>query len=220
MPFFKLKNKVILFIHIPKAAGSSVEKILEFNDIEQSFLIQKKNHISSISPQHFTREDYRIFFNKNFFDHSFAIIRDPIERFRSAFIFNSHKIPPIISVNKFLDLLCKKDFFYKNFDNHFVPSSRFINSETKLFFMDKHGAFINDIVVYLSTKFDRKISLPENNHINSINEKKVSTNFFKTLIKRTLQRSPGSLYSQDIEYKIKEIYAEDYFLINQILKND
>lgn len=218
MPFFKIKNKVILFIHIPKAAGSSVEKILEFNEIEQSFLIQKKNHISSISPQHFTNDDYELFFKKNFFDNSFAIIRDPIERFRSAFIFNSHKIPPIISINKFLDLLQKKNFFYKNFDNHFVPSSRFINSKTKLFYMDKESTFINDIIVYLNTKLDQEILLPSNIHINSTNDQKVSTNFFKTFIKKTLQRSPGSLFSQDIESKIKETYAEDYSLIERICK--
>lgn len=220
MPFFKIKDKIVLFIHIPKAAGSSVEKILKFNEIEQSFLIQKKNPISSVSPQHFTHDDYKLFFSKNFFDYSFTVIRDPIERFRSAFIFNSHKIPPILTVNNFLDLLKKNNFFYKRFDNHFVPSSRFINSETKLFLMDKNNTFINDIRMYLNTKLDQKILLPEESHINSANDKKVSTNVFKTFIKKTLQRSPGSLYSQNIENKIKDIYAEDYALIDKILKND
>ena len=86
--------------------------------------------------------------------------------------------------------------------------------------MDKNNTFINDISMYLNAKLDKQILLPEESHINSANDKKVSTNFFKTFIKQTLQRSPGTLYAQHIENKIKDIYAEDYALIDKIFKND
>ena len=77
------------FAHIPKCAGSSIEHYLENHNIKLAFLdrtfdaASKSWNISS--PQHIDGYSLSRLFPGDFFDLGFAISRDPITRFISAF---------------------------------------------------------------------------------------------------------------------------------------
>ena len=101
MPIIKVNSVLLYFSHIPKCGGSSVENFLaQFSDsivfLDSKFLA-RKNTWSSSSPQHIDGLSLnRLFKDKNFFDFYFAIVRDPISRYKSAFMFQKHienKIP-------------------------------------------------------------------------------------------------------------------------------
>jgi len=144
MPIIKTKGLVIYFSHIPKCAGSSVETFLDnFCDavvfLDRKFL-SNKNRWSLSSPQHIDGYSLKKIFNsRNFFDFYFAVVRDPISRFKSAFVFQKYirkKIPGDLSINKFISLIIdKKILLYGYCDNHFLPMVDFLmpNARYKIF---------------------------------------------------------------------------------------
>tara|TARA_B110000879_G_scaffold200168_1_gene273861 strand:+ start:882 stop:1403 length:522 start_codon:yes stop_codon:yes gene_type:complete len=117
MPIFNIGNKRILFIHIPKTGGTSIERIL--NDFQDKpcildFFKPNKNILygkhESFHMQHLTAK--QIFNNFNFkvedFDLIFTIIRDPHQRLISEMnwrgCYLEKKIRIINIINAFLGL--------------------------------------------------------------------------------------------------------------------
>lgn len=78
MPIFQHSTKGrVLFAHIPKTGGSSVEKWLQATGYE----LDKINYWASDKAQHATREVYEEWGE---FDYKFAVVRHPLTRFVSA----------------------------------------------------------------------------------------------------------------------------------------
>ena len=84
MPIFRVSGKNILFIHIPKAGGTSVETFLSGLSSE-SF----RNHHNTANlpcvPQHFHRDLINTLFAAEFFDYSFCVTRNPYRRTLSEY---------------------------------------------------------------------------------------------------------------------------------------
>jgi len=151
MPYFKNDEVNILFIHIPKAGGSSVEKYLEkkysiklnnsslYGFPDEDF---KKQHkiISEYPLQHYTYNDIydaRDSFNVKFNDAKiFAVVRNPYARLISDLFFFSliksttdkNEIPRII-----------RRYIVRNKENHSIPQCRYIT--------DKNGYLIKNITI-------------------------------------------------------------------------
>tara|TARA_B100001175_G_scaffold95816_1_gene81163 strand:+ start:448 stop:1074 length:627 start_codon:yes stop_codon:yes gene_type:complete len=133
MPILTKNNKICHFVHIPKCAGSSIEHYCEKEDIKIAFLDRTLN--SSLqswnisSPQHIDGYSLSRLFPVDFFDLGFAVVRDPISRFLSAFkhqLFQK-KIPSNTSINLFIkDELLNLSNEIGAFDNHFLPQSKFL----------------------------------------------------------------------------------------------
>jgi len=144
MPIIKVNGVLLYFSHIPKCGGSSVENFLaQFSDsivfLDRNFFTHKKTWNTS-SPQHIDGLSLnRLFKDKNFFDYYFAIVRDPISRFKSAFMFQKHiekKIPKDISINEHISLIKdEKISLFSYCDNHFLPMIHFFmpNTEYRIF---------------------------------------------------------------------------------------
>ena len=140
MPIIKVNGVLLYFSHIPKCGGSSVENFLgQFSDsivfLDRNFL-SHKNPWSTSSPQHIDGLSLnRLFKHKKFFDFYFAIVRDPISRFKSAFMFQKHienKIPKDISINEHISLIKnQKISLFGYCDNHFLPMLHFFMPNTK-----------------------------------------------------------------------------------------
>jgi len=146
MPYFKNKYVNILFIHIPKTGGSSLEKYFsnKFNILLNDkslymFLnsnIKTKNniHIHS-SLQHMTLQTiikYKFFFNINFNKIKIiTIVRNPYQRIISDLFFFS-KITVNSSTEEVFDII--KTYLVSDLDNHNIPQYMFITDNNKKLF--------------------------------------------------------------------------------------
>jgi hypothetical protein len=141
MPYFKNNNINILFIHIPKTGGTSLEKYFcnKFNfKLDNTVLYSPTNHnlnnIINSSLQHMTYETiikYNNIFNINFNNITvISIVRNPYERIISdLFFFN------LININntkKEIYKTIKKYILNDKLDNHNIPQYKFITTNNKL----------------------------------------------------------------------------------------
>lgn len=122
MPIF-IKHKKV-FIHIPKTAGSSIEKQFELNNDKRIFHSESV-YINGHSPQHSTFKEllnWRLIPNDF---QVFAVIRHPYERFVSEYNYRNTKNNP-----ENLDSFCNRLLgLFRNeydWDNHHLSSSDFI----------------------------------------------------------------------------------------------
>ena len=197
MPVYSKKNKHILFIHIPKSGGSTLSKVLQNEDWDESFCIRNKplRNIKYLncSPQHFHNEIIKEIFNINKFEKIFTIVRNPFERLKSEYYWQlKQKIISNISpqdwLNNILEEYKENKFIY---DNHIRPQNEFIFEKAKIFKleegMDKVFKFILG-----------------HNIITTNKEIKLKKSDYKILIENEFLK---------LKTKIKDFYAEDYKML-------
>lgn len=89
MTVFIRDNARILYVHVPKTGGTSIELFFEKNGFAVSFLDRGgKNSIVPMmkcSPQHLHAEALRAIFHVNRFTYSFMTVRNPIDRLLSEY---------------------------------------------------------------------------------------------------------------------------------------
>jgi len=84
MPLARIGDVVLFFVHIPKTGGSSIEAYLRAKGalaLEGS----RRYGWSRTTPQHLHREIYAEWVPPEFYDHGFAVLRDPKARLMSEF---------------------------------------------------------------------------------------------------------------------------------------
>jgi hypothetical protein len=153
MPYFKNENMNLLFIHIPKTGGSSIEEYFKrkFNFIlnEESLFTAFGKRFNGISYQHQTYID--IYDNREFFKINFnnikimAIVRNPYDRIVSDLFFfkliNSNSTPEEVY------LKIKDNFLVKTYDNHPLPQHKYV--------IDKNGNLIDNIIIIKNEHLDQ-----------------------------------------------------------------
>lgn len=92
MPICTCGRTVIFFSHIPKTGGSSIEAYLSEKG-KLTLLGEPK--IDGVHRQHLTRDQLATLPDLPAFDHSFAVIRDPVSRLASEFIWRSEPLKPL-----------------------------------------------------------------------------------------------------------------------------
>jgi hypothetical protein len=85
MPLYQLNSRNLLFIHVPKTGGKSVEEFLKGLSGGQALFHPKKQDIFPCSPQHMHAEALAMLFGNRFLDHSFMVVRNPYRRFVSEY---------------------------------------------------------------------------------------------------------------------------------------
>lgn len=152
MPIFRHDGAIYLFAHVPKSGGSTVEHGLQDAGIKMSFLDAdwlgpNVPDWNRSSPQHVPRNVLARLFDPDFFDHSFAFMREPVDRFLSAFNFNRSlgHIPRRQGLRRFLDRLERSDNHFENrFDNHFLPADRIVPETCTIFHLENGFAPLSD----------------------------------------------------------------------------
>jgi hypothetical protein len=142
MPAFRLGEKRILFIHIPKAGGTSVKNWLSEHSAES--LYQKHRPILfPCVPQHFHGDILNTLFASGFFDYSFCISRNPYDRIVSEYNYRitrprlKNKIFPKPSFDRWLTSAINKyakDPFVHS--NHIRPQHEFLIDGTEAFALE------------------------------------------------------------------------------------
>lgn len=142
MPYFKKNDTNLLFIHIPKAGGTSLQlyfsekyniplnnKSLYGHFIEKHKL-QNKINASLQHMKYLTIFEYKDFFGINFDNiNIITIVRNPYERIISD-LFWSKKISIDTSKDKVFDII-KTYVLSNNLDNHNIPQYLFITDDNK-----------------------------------------------------------------------------------------
>ena len=138
MPFISYNKKNILFVHIPKTGGSSVEAWMEQHGKLNLFSVGKPQSVNC-TPQHLRFWDLRQLFDPGFFDYAFTIVRNPFHRLESEY-----RMRMIVQeeqqVGRHTDfaiwLHAQLDAFERNpfhLDNHMRPLWNFTADRTEVF---------------------------------------------------------------------------------------
>lgn len=139
MPAFRIGDKLILFIHIPKAGGTSIKSWLASHAPEN--LYQKhRPEVFPCVPQHFHGELLDTLFAPGFFDYSFCVTRNPYDRILSEYNYRitrpklRNKILPKPPFDRWLKGALTK--YKKNtyvYSNHVRPQHEFLIEGTEVF---------------------------------------------------------------------------------------
>jgi hypothetical protein len=139
MPLFRIQNKLILFIHIPKSAGTSMMSWLSKQAPENLYLKHRMPKLPLV-PQHFHGELLNALFAPGFFDYSFCVTRNPYARALSEYNYRitrprlANRILPKPSFDRWLGTTLRR---YKAdpyiFTNHIRPQHEFPIDGTEVF---------------------------------------------------------------------------------------
>ena len=219
MPIFKTSSGYIYFSHIPKCAGTSIENYINgINNNSIFFLDRTFNSTSplkewsSSSPQHILGDAIPMLFGKKFFSEYFAVLRDPLERFKSAFFFQFYKQKTLREskdINHFIIDHLTKNYLKQGWcDNHFQPQTKFLIPEKNynLFLMNKKGMknlkkFLDTLLLHES--FEKEF--PKDN----ILPKKFSKEKDKIILNENSIGILNKLYKNDFDL-IKKIEEDNY----------
>lgn len=142
MPVFKHGGRCVLFVHIPKTGGTSIEKFFKVRKVKVGLSSQALHgpgrHGFPCSPQHFHIEVLAEMFPAGFFDARLAVVRHPVDRVLSEY---RHRMGILIRNGKSTPSFEKwlragfrrvsKDPYFK--DNHFRPQTGFLDRQTEVY---------------------------------------------------------------------------------------
>lgn len=138
MPFIQHNGKRILFIHIPKAGGTSVESWMKGIAPLKLFSMGIP-HASRCTPQHYRMQDIQALLGEGFFDYAFTIVRNPYDRIASEYRMQAQlakngfwkglpEFSPWIEEN--LDRQKREKF---HLGNHLRPQWEFLGKDVEVF---------------------------------------------------------------------------------------
>ena len=162
MPVFMKENRKVLFIHIPKTGGTSIEKIFTDGGWSMSFFDGggrgSINGVLKCSPQHFHADILTSLFELSSFDAVFMLVRDPLSRLVSEF--NWRRQHALIAGNCELNEWLKQAILsYEHdpfiFDNHIRPQCQFELPGADIF---KLESGISEVALWLSEKLEVEFS--------------------------------------------------------------
>lgn len=176
MPIFRTTNKDILFIHIPKAGGTSVEKFFYANQFAVLFIdhagnkaqyMNSLNNLTKCSPQHMHGDLLKSYFDLSKFSSIFTMVRHPVEKIVSEYNYRM-KIAKIekkknIEINTWINeaiQACSSNPYI--YDNHLRPQWHFLLDNCKVFKLEDgmHSKWVESVEKYCNVKFSiRKVKV-------------------------------------------------------------
>lgn len=135
MPIFIKDDRSLLFIHVPKVAGTSIERRLVRAGWKMTFRATRRTEgdrflLRRVSPQHYHGSMLRDLFKLDRFDAVFTFVREPVARFRSEYAFR-HRRPggdgSAATVNEWTERMLRT--YETNpfvLDNHLRPQHEFL----------------------------------------------------------------------------------------------
>lgn len=156
MPIYRANSKLILFSHVPKCGGTSVKAYLDARlgspALDDRGYLRSPETVpwNQTSPQHIDARSLSRVFPANFFDARFAVVRHPVKRIASVYLYQRYKerkIPKWMTFGLWLRTL---EWTLKNrpfaYDNHIRPQVDFLDEDTRVFRLEDG---MEDIEQYL-----------------------------------------------------------------------
>lgn len=135
MPLYRNADKVILFIHIPKTGGSTVENVLRAAGAAQALKGHKRVGFSHSTPQHMQWTVTRQWIPQSFYDYSMAVVRNPFARIASEYRWRvGMSSAPLPDFNKWIASRFRA-YETDNYilDNHIRPQNHFVGKDVDVF---------------------------------------------------------------------------------------
>lgn len=205
MPIYYNKNKTLLFIHIPKCAGTTIEQILRSKS-ELELLHNTGGGVGlDCNPQHFHREPLESLIRNVNEVQSFTVVRNPLLRIISEYTFSKARFENNrknkyfsvdVAINNYINSFWKKPYFS---DNHIRPQIEFLLENTDIFRLEDG---IDNIVEYINRTYLNSCS----NQILYDNSRKNKSYKDKDLV-----------ISLDTIKKVEEFYKYDYLAFGYAL---
>ncbi|MCK9795020.1 sulfotransferase family protein [Isoptericola sp. 4D.3] len=201
MPVFTKDERNVLFIHVPKTGGSAVEKHFVADGWEMSYHDGRMpkgypNYLRRCTPQHMHGALLKEIFRLRRFDAVFAVVRDPVARFRSEYVMR-HKQELTTNADA-VEAWAEERFekFASNpyvHDNHIRPQVEFLVKQAHVYRLEDG---LDAAVADLNARHD--LGLPS-----------------EVARVRTSERTRG-ISSKDVEVsasleaRLEEFYADDF----------
>ncbi len=204
-----LREKKIIFVHVPKTGGSSIEKVLGLhpNDVKDCnyFLSGTNYHLQHLTLQEIEKiliEDGEVISEYSVI----GMVREPIDRMLSEFRWRkkiNHKIVKDLDVNEFIDSIYNRLSSGEYIDSHFTEQSKYFELSQNSHFssidiLKYEDGF--DVVAELLKKVipNREFTIPKVNHTNhiDINRAHLSAQSIDKIM---------TLYKNDFEQFYKEL---------------
>jgi hypothetical protein len=133
MPVFRRDGRSFLFVHVPKAGGSALERVFATSGWKTHYRDPKEagpsmNKLRRCSPQHMHRAMLETLFRMELFDGVFMTVREPLARFRSEFAMRN--TDDVAAEPYRVDAWADRSFLQYAadpfvFDNHLRPQAEF-----------------------------------------------------------------------------------------------
>lgn len=197
MPLYSTHN--LFFIHIPKCAGTTIEKALDMQKEEFFFSKNRFNTLLKVSPQHFTYKNLKTICNLDKFK-LFTVVRNPYDRIVSEYKYIQNgeneywKDFKNLNFDLFIEKIFLLDEFkrYDLFDSHFNLQYNFIEDGEDLIKLFKYES-LQEAFDWLNLITDSTIAFPHER-----NSEKMHYSFYYKY-KRTID-IVSEFYKKDLEY--------------------
>ncbi|MGX9365641.1 sulfotransferase family 2 domain-containing protein [Desulfoplanes sp. PS50] len=216
MPVFSKNNKNILFIHIPKSAGSSIEQFGVDSGWIESFSVQGKSlrelKFYKCTPQHLHNEPLQYIFNLHEFDSIFTVVRNPFSRLKSEYYWQYSKKITALDVDEWVahtfDQYEHNSYCH---DNHIRPQVEFIPTckKVEIFKLEEGGVQKAENVFLRLSEKSSKFTSWKNRYFS----KPIQSTHKKASIKDTrIESTFNKHYNRIIEFYRKDFdyFAYDY----------
>ena len=132
--YSKETNTSILYIHIPKCGGGSVEEFFKNNHYRQFMWTAKPWRLSKCSSQHMHASMLETYLNIDRFDYVFTVVRNPVHRMISEYKWRIRREIAKDGFNPWYKAT-REEFEKDNFfsDNHIRPMHEFITKQCHVF---------------------------------------------------------------------------------------
>jgi hypothetical protein len=138
MPLFRFERAIVLFIHVPKTGGSSIEAALRRMGGRPALLTNTTQGYAKCTPQHMQAEILSSFVPDDFYDLRFAVVRDPQSRLVSEFKMRrvgrkKRGLAPLSFASWVTQTFKRYESNPYVFDNHIRPQTALIPEGTQVF---------------------------------------------------------------------------------------
>jgi len=193
-------GRKLLFIHVPKAGGTSIERRLQRDGWSMSFRATGRTEehfpLRRVSPQHYHGELLSETLRLDAFDVIFMVVRDPLARFRSEYAHRNRdpgqgKAEVVAAWTEAVLGRYQRDPYV--LDNHLRPQHEFVVPNVQIYRLEDG---IKTMMTDLNERFDVGVPTDIGRRLNSNVEGRLGS--------REVEITP------ELEERLMTMYAADY----------